>query len=139
MTCMPVADYMTQYPHFVGPEHSMAAAHRLMRRHKIRHLPIVKDGHLVGVVSQRDLYFLETLKDVNPEEVCVSEAMQKDVLAVKPSTPVAQVARTMVEETIGSVIIMDDNRVTGIFTTIDALRVLMELTEVGEEVLASVS
>ena len=54
----------------------MAAAHRLMRRHKIRHLPILQEGKLVGVLSQRDLYFLETLKDVNPEEVNVSEAMR---------------------------------------------------------------
>jgi acetoin utilization protein AcuB len=134
---MTVADYMSHYPHFVGPEHSMAAAHRLMRRHKIRHLPILQEGKLVGVVSQRDLYFLETLRDVIPEEVKVAEAMRGEVLAVKPTTPVAEVARKMVEERIGSVIVMEDTRVTGIFTTIDALRALMEITEVSDEILAS--
>lgn len=134
---MTVADYMSHYPHFVGPEHSMAAAHRLMRRHDIRHLPILQQGKLVGVVSQRDLYFLETLKDVIPEEVCVSEAMREEVLTVEPTTSVAQVARKMVEAKIGSAIVMEDSRVIGIFTTIDALRALMEITEVSDEILAS--
>jgi acetoin utilization protein AcuB len=137
MTSMTVADYMTHYPHFVGPEHSMAAAHRLMRRHKIRHLPVMKESKLVGLVSQRDLYFLESLKDVIPEVVKVAEAMSEEVLAVEPTTPVAQVARQMIDARIGSVIVMKDNRVTGIFTTIDALRALMELTEVSDEILES--
>ena len=91
----------------------------------------------MGLVSQRDLYFLESLKDVIPEVVKVAEAMSEEVLAVEPTTPVAQVARQMIDARIGSVIVMKDNRVTGIFTTIDALRALMELTEVSDEILES--
>jgi acetoin utilization protein AcuB len=97
-----------------------------MRRHKIRHLPILKDGELKGVVSQRDLYFLESLDDADPDEVTVDEAMTEDVIAVAPDTPVADVARQMAKQRVGSVIIMDAGKVAGIFTTMDALQVLAE-------------
>ena len=59
------------------------------------------------------------------------------MLTVEPTTPIAQVARKMVQERIGSAIVMKENKVTGIFTTIDALRALMEITEVSDEILAS--
>lgn len=137
MSSMTVAEYMSPHPHSVGPDHSMAAAHRLMQRHQIRHLPILDEGKLVGMVSQRDLYFLESLPDVLPEQVKVSEAMRDNVMAVAPTTPVSSVAKTMVEGRLGSVIVMDADKVTGIFTTIDALRALMEITEVSDEILSS--
>lgn len=134
---MTVASYMTPFPHHVGPRHSMAAAHRLMRRHKIRHLPVLDGPKLVGVVSQRDLYFLESLTDVSSAAILVSEAMQEDVLAVAPSESMSEVARMMVSTRVGSVVVMDGSRVVGIFTTIDALTALVDLTELEAEILAS--
>lgn len=102
----------------------MEAARRLMRRHQIRHLPIVEDGVLRGVVSQRDLFFLESLDETKPEDILVSEAMTDEVLAVAPDTPVSSVARKMAEKRAGSAIVLDDGKVVGIFTTMDALRIL---------------
>jgi acetoin utilization protein AcuB len=119
-----VADHMSHSLHSLEPGHSMVAARRLMRRHNIRHLPILEDGTLKGIVSQRDLYFVESLDDANPEEITVAEAMTEDVLAVAPETPVAEVARRMAELRVGSVIVIDGGRVAGIFTTMDALQVL---------------
>jgi len=116
----------------------MAAAQRLMRRHTIRHLPVLNAaGNLLGVVSQRDLYFIESLTDVSPESIPVSEAMQDDVLAVAPHDLLSSVARTMAETRIGCVVVMKDAEVVGIFTTIDALRALTEVTELEDEILAS--
>jgi acetoin utilization protein AcuB len=135
---MTVASYMTPFPHHIGPDHSMAAAQRLMRRHQIRHLPVLDDeSKLVGVVSQRDLYFLESLTDVAPESILVSEAMQEEVLSLAPDIPMSSAARTMAEARAGSVVVMKEGKVVGIFTTIDALRALTELTEIGDEILAS--
>ncbi len=126
MPAATVADYMSHSLHSLEPAHSMAAARRLMRRHKIRHLPILENGELKGVVSQRDLYFVDSLDDTDPADVTVGEAMTEDVLAVAPSTPVAEVARQMAEERAGSVIVIKDGKAIGIFTTMDALQVLAE-------------
>lgn len=121
-----IAEYMSHSLHSLEPGHSMEAARRLMRRHKIRHLPILENGVLKGVVSQRDIYFLESLDDANPETVTVAEAMTEDVLSVAPDTPVADVARQMAKERVGSAIVIDGGKVAGIFTTMDALQVLAE-------------
>ena len=139
MDSMKIASYMTSFPHHVGPKHSMAAAHRLMRRHKIRHLPVLDEGKLVGVVSQRDLYFLESLTDVASDAILVAEAMQEDVLAVAPTEQMSSVARRMAKMRIGSVVVMEGEKVVGIFTTIDALVALVDLTELGDEILTSSS
>ena len=50
-----VADYMTTGPHMVGPYESLPKAHEIMREHGIRHLPVVAEGTLVGILSDRYL------------------------------------------------------------------------------------
>ena len=59
---------MTPQPVTIGRKQPLAIAHRMMRAHGVRHLPVLEHGELVGVVSQRDLYFLETIRDADPEE-----------------------------------------------------------------------
>lgn len=54
---------------------SLAAAHELMRAHKLRHLPIVDDDAVVGIVSERDPYSMETLDGVAQKKVRVAEVM----------------------------------------------------------------
>ena len=134
---MTVANLMSASPHTLGREHSMAAAHRLMRRHGIRHLPIVEEGKLLGMVSQRDLYFFESLTDVDSAAIQVSEAMEGGVFTVSPRAPVSEVVQVMVDNRVGSVVVVDNEKVVGIFTTIDALSVLFDLTSLEGEILSS--
>lgn len=121
--------YMTESPHTIGRDQTLAAAHRVMREHGIRHLPVLEGGKLVGIVSQRDLHLLETLDDVDPEQVEVSEAMTQDVYAVGPRTALKAVVSEMAEHKYGAAVIMEQGRVSGVFTTVDALRALAELLE----------
>jgi acetoin utilization protein AcuB len=100
-----------------------------MSEHRIRHLPVLGGGKLIGVVSQRDLYFIETLRDVDPERVAVSEAMSQDVYAVEPTTDVTEVAKEMVSHKYGAAVVVERGHVVGVFTTVDALRALSELLE----------
>lgn len=73
---MPTLDrYMTRHPWTIAPTAMMSEAHRLMRAHAIRHLPVVDGDRVVGIVSMSDLHLLETLPDVRPEEVEVESAM----------------------------------------------------------------
>ncbi|HET8542323.1 MAG TPA: CBS domain-containing protein [Anaeromyxobacter sp.] len=119
-----VQEYMSVAPVVVSSDRTLAEARRLMRERNIRHLPVVDAGRLVGVVSQRDLYLLETLKCVDPGTETVREAMAPDPYAVPPDAPLEIVAETMAEAKYGSAVVVDRGSVIGLFTTVDALRAL---------------
>jgi len=119
-----IREFMTPMPHTIAAERTLSDAHRLMREHDIRHLPVLEGGRLVGMVSQRDLHLIETLRDVDPLEVQVEEAMTQDVLEVDPAASVARVARTMAERKLGSAVVTHGGEIVGIFSTIDALYAL---------------
>ena len=119
-----VADFMTPSPHSIGMNQSLEEAHRLMRDNRIRHLPVLDGGKLVGLVSERDLHLLETFRDVNATKVTVEEAMTSDPFVVAPETPLTKVALEMWKYKYGSAVVMDGDRLAGVFTTIDALGAL---------------
>jgi acetoin utilization protein AcuB len=120
---------MTPGPHTITRRRSLSTAQELMRTQRIRHLPVLEAGQIVGLLSQRDLLLVETLPGVNPTDVRVEEAMVMDVVTVAPDAPVGEVVESMLERKIGSVVVTDGDRVVGVFTTIDALRALHELLE----------
>jgi acetoin utilization protein AcuB len=120
---------MTANPHSVGADQPLAVAHKMMREHGIRHLPVLRGGELVGLVSQRDLYLVETLREVDPAVATVEEAMSQSTYAVAPKTPLAKVARVMAAKKYGCAVVMEDGDVVGIFTAVDALRALASLLE----------
>jgi acetoin utilization protein AcuB len=119
-----IENFMTRSVHTIGTKSPLAEAHRMMNDNAIRHLPVLEGGRLVGMLSQRDLHLIETLKDVDPKEVIVEEAMSQDAYTVAPETPLAEVAREMGQHKYGSAVIIRGAEVLGIFTTTDALRAL---------------
>ena len=121
-----VEKYMTPSPYSIGNDQTLATAHKIMRQHRIRHLPVLRGGKLVGVVTQRDLALIETLEDVDEEEVMVEDAMSTDVYTVEPKAPLESVAATMAQHKYGCCVVMEHANVTGIFTTIDACRALAD-------------
>jgi acetoin utilization protein AcuB len=131
-TSHPVRAYMTEAPHSIGVDQTLATAHEMMRTHRIRHLPVLKASKLVGILSQRDLYLLETLREIDPAHVRVEEAMTQTTYCVSPNTSLARVAETMAAKKYGCVVIMEDHDVVGIFTATDALRALASLLRAKE-------
>lgn len=121
-----IDDYMSSSPHSIGQEQKLAVAHRLMQKHQIRHLPVLHGGQLIGILSLRDLHLVETLPDVDPEEVAVEDAMSGDPFAVAPGTPLREVALEMAEHKYGAAVVMQDHKIVGVFTTVDALRALAD-------------
>ena len=119
---------MTPTPHTIGAEQSLEQAHAVMREHRIRHLPVLHGGRLVGVISHRDLMLIESLPGVDAREVPVEDAMTTDLYTVTPTTPVAKVAGTMARRKLGSAIVMKKDVVIGVFTVTDACQALAELT-----------
>ena len=119
--------FMTVAPHSSGFRESLASAHALMRNYGLRHLPVLDGTKLVGIVSERDLYLIETLRDVNPEDVRVEEAMTVRTYCVSPETSLEEVAGEMAEHKYGCALVLEGGAVVGMFTTVDALRVLVHL------------
>ena len=122
-----IESYMTPSPQSIGYDQTLSQAHEIMRDHGIRHLPVLRGGELVGILSQRDLAVLESLADVDPEKVGVEEAMTAEVFSVAPDTPLEGVAREMADRKLGSAVVMEKNRIVGVFTTVDGLRALANL------------
>jgi acetoin utilization protein AcuB len=119
--------YMTVNPHAVSSRHTLAEAHQTMRERGVRHLPVVDDGKLQGVVSQRDLYLLETLRGVDAARELVEEAMSSEPFVVGPDAALDEVAEAMAVHRHGSALVVEKTALVGIFTTTDALRALVAL------------
>jgi acetoin utilization protein AcuB len=121
--------FMTPSPLCIERNRSLSQAHEQMRARGIRHLPVLDGGRLVGILSQRDLFFTESLRDVDTMKVPVEDAMSTEVYAVAPEQSLGEVAAKMVECKYGSAVVVRDGQVIGIFTTTDALRVLAGIVE----------
>lgn len=117
---------MTRAPLSIRPGQTLAEAHRLMRKHRIRHLPVLDRDRLVGIVSQRDLMLIETLPDVSPGEVPVEDAMIGEVFVVAPDASLGEVASHMARRKLGAAVVAENGRVVGVFTVTDACRALAE-------------
>lgn len=122
-----IQKFMTTSPHSIGADQTLAHAHAVLREHRIRHLPVLSGGKLVGMVTDRDLNFVETLKDVDPTNVTVEDAMVRDVYEVSPDAPLDEVVREMAQHKYGSAVVMQNHKVVGIFTTVDVCRALGDL------------
>lgn len=119
-----VGECMTRLVHTVGAEQTISFALEHMRDNKIRHLPVLRGGRLVGVVSDRDLGLVAGLNDVNPDNTKVEEAMTPVPYTASSDTTLLEVLQQMTEHKYGSVLIMDGTKVSGIFTTYDVVLLL---------------
>jgi acetoin utilization protein AcuB len=124
-----IAEVMTDAPHTLRHDEKLAHAYDVMRRFGLRHLPVLEAGRLVGVLTQRDLFFVEgTAGGVDGSAERVAAAMARDVYTVAPGDLVTDVARTMSENKYGCAVVVDRGEVVGIFTATDALRLLAKTT-----------
>ena len=122
-----IEDVMTRSPHSVGADQTVDFARSVMRGFRIRHLPVLQAGRLVGLLSERDIYWIESLKDGDGGKMLVEQAMTPAPYAVAPDALLADVAREMAERKYGSAVVMDGDKVVGLFTSTDALSALAAL------------
>jgi acetoin utilization protein AcuB len=120
-----VGQFMTSSVHTIGTDQSLGHAHEMMNKYRIRHLPVLEGGELVGIVSQRDLYFVETLGDTPPAEIRVEEAMTTDVFVTSRDASLADVVRTMIKRKLGCAVVTRAGNVIGVFSAIDGLKALL--------------
>lgn len=115
-----VEDYATACIHFLAPQANCREAIDLMARHRIRHLPVVTNGKIVGVISQRDLNLLTQLKD--SEEYTVGDLMTPLPYIVQNYEKLENVVHEMNQRGVGCAIVQNAlGELTGIFTSTDAV------------------
>jgi acetoin utilization protein AcuB len=119
-----IGDVMTPQPLTIGRDQRLVTAHKMMAENGVRHLPVLEHGDLVGILSQRDLYFVETIAGVDKFADKVEDAMTTDTRKFEPGAPLVDVAREMFQHRLGCAVIVERDRVVGIFTAMDALRIL---------------
>lgn len=124
-----IEKFMTAFPHTIGSDQPLEKAEKMMNEFNIRHLPVLKAGKLVGILSQRDIQLVETFKDVDPRRVTVEEALSPDPYITSPQAKLSDVCREMAEHKYGCALVVDNKKLVGIFTWIDALLAMNQLLE----------
>ena len=122
---MKVKNHMSPSPITVTPEVSVDEALGLMREHGIRHLPVVKDGQIKGLVTDDELrsaWFPSLLS-----ELTVKDLMVTDPLTVGAEEMVYQAARLLHNHKLTGLLVLDQGQLVGIITLSDVLRVLVAL------------
>ena len=124
-----VIAFMTPFPHSIDVDAPLEDAHKLMREHRFRHLPVMSGGEIVGVLTDRDIKLVLGPDFGTPDEreLRVRDAYVERPCVVPASTPVAKVARVMAQNRIGSAIVTKHGKLVGIFTVTDACRALAEI------------
>ena len=118
--------WMTRAPRTLDADATLAQAHEVMREEGFRHLPVLERGKLIGLLSQRDLHLIETLRDVDTEKVRVREAMISHPYFVTPDALLEEVVAEMADHKFGAAVVMENGKVIGMFTTTDALRAFVD-------------
>lgn len=133
-----VKDWMSAKVITISPEQTLPDAHEIMKKRKIRRLPVVQDGALMGIITLGDLreagpsdatslsvfemnYLLARLK--------VGEIMTRDPLTVSPQTGLTEAAKLMLHHKIGGLPVVEGKTVVGIITESDIFRAYVRLAE----------
>ncbi len=111
-------------------DQSLEATYRFMQTEKVRHLPVLQDGQLVGVITDRDLRYATSRLHERPFEPGdrVGNVMSTPPITIGPLEPVEEAARLMRQHAIGCLPVLDAGNLAGIVTGTDLLDALMRMT-----------
>lgn len=120
----PVSRYMTTFPILIDASAPLREAIGLMSANRFRHLPVVRDGEPVGILSDRDLKLASGLNGIDLERTTVEDIVRPGLFTVSPDALIDEVAQQMSIRRIGSAVVVQNSKIVGIFTTTDALHAL---------------
>lgn len=140
-----VRDLMVPLPVTVTPQTAVADAHTLMQQRHIRHLPVLDNGRLVGIITDRDIRLVLPSPATSLSrwelnyllvKLTVAEVMTRFVVAVLPTCPVPEAVDLMLRHKIGALPVLEQRQLVGILTRTDILRAFYrihnELVELSE-------
>lgn len=121
-----VDEYTSLSPVTISHTESLDRASDLMHEHGIRHLPVMIDGKISGIISERDV--LSHIGKDWTRMMKVGDIMSTSVLTVYKDDNLGEVAYQLSSQKVGSAVVLDDDgSLYGIFTTTDALNALVEV------------
>ncbi len=132
---MRVEKWMQRRPVTVSPQDTLRGAWRIIRERRIRHLPVVERGRLVGIVTDRDLRQALPSRAVGlemheaphlAEKVRIWEVMARAVVTISREAPIEEAARLILKYRIGGLPVIKGETLVGIITKSDLLRALMD-------------
>ena len=139
MTTTPtVREWMTSPVLTIAPTTSVHTAHKLMTERRIRRLPVVQDGRLVGIVTLGDLRAAEpsgatTLSKAEIltllDELPVAQIMARSVHTVSPGTSIREAAGMMLVHRVSGLPVVHQGEVVGMITESDIFRMLVRMLE----------
>jgi CBS domain-containing protein len=131
-----VRDIMETEVTTLGRNDSLQLAKDIMNLGRVRHFPVVDDGKVVGVVSQRDLYkaslgsvmkYGEKAQRAFLEGIAIKEVMSDPPITIAPHASVQEAARLMMEKKIGCLPVLEGSKLVGIITETDMLKLVAEM------------
>ena len=119
-----IKDIMSHSPMTIEESSTVRKAKQLMSHNSFRHLPVVADGNLIGILTDRDLKLAQavTNDDAFDDNCTVGNICVRNVYVVDHNAPAKEVLTFMAKERIGSALITEDEKLTGIFTVTDACK-----------------
>ena len=147
---MLVGDRMSHPVITISPDLPISEALNLMRREHIRRTPVIANGKLVGIVSDKDLLNASpspatslSIWEMNYllSKITVKDVMTTEVRSIDRNTPIEEAARIMIDNKIGGLPVLKEDRVVGIITETDIFKIFLELMgarELGVRVTALV-
>ncbi len=133
-----VRDCMTCDPASVGPNDSLQRVVELLRRRDIRSVPVLEDGRLIGIVTDRDVRQVAPAYPLFREEdeirryterLTVTAAMTADPMTIAPDAPLVDAAKVLETYRISALPVVDGTELVGMLTVTDLLRVFVEQNE----------
>jgi CBS domain-containing protein len=130
---MKVRELMTTEVATIGRNDELTIADDIMKMKRLRHLPVLEDGRLVGLLTQRDLFHAALSTALNFGEkaqkeflktVVVKEVMTEEVRTIGPDADVKEAARLLIEHKIGCLPVVENGKLVGIVSETDLLRVV---------------
>jgi CBS domain-containing protein len=125
-----VGELMTRDLVTLKETQNLALADELLRLHRIRHLPVMREGKLVGLVTHRDLLKAAAQKGLDParQPLWAADIMNREVRTVRPEMPLRHAVRVMLDNKFGCLPVVGDNNILlGILTEADLVRYAQDL------------
>jgi CBS domain-containing protein len=126
-----VREIMMGSPVTLKPDDTLALANDVISLGRIRHIPVVEDGKLRGMLTERDLMgaaatqifgLKKSSKNALLKSVQIRDVMKKRVVTVAPDTPIKDAAHLLADKKIGCLPVVSEGTLVGLVTTTDILR-----------------
>mgnify|MGYP003578574768 CR=1 FL=1 len=124
-----VKEIMMSSPVTVRPGDTLQLASDMISLGCIRHLPVVENGRLLGILSARDVMAVgHKNRSALLKSMPIKGVMKRRVITVAPDTPIVEAARLMADKKIGCLPVLSDGTLVGLVTTTNILRYVEHLS-----------